>query len=318
MISRFEMKQKFAAAVKALARLSNILAIIIIPIVVTVWTAAFDPAKEPMAFWGGIIPLAVIQTIFFWATNKYSETLPEMYLNNEDLKSEIETSQEIIAYQDSEIDWLEKATDLGLYWSTFQGLIEPAQLSTHENLGLSCQMAIRPMLDVAGTLFGFEYGETWSAAVYKLNQDNNMLQPVWYERAEDHPSTGTPRYWTPGDGHVGAAFMQQRILYTTDANSQQGSLLKPNASNQKPYDRTVYSSFVCAPISLDLNDEVLRFGVLVITSNIAGRFNEHNQDVVLHAAQVLAHLFFARRVAETAPASYVRSDDGRNGDANNG
>jgi signal transduction protein with GAF and PtsI domain len=93
--------------------------------------------------------------------------------------------------------------------------------------------------------------------------------------------------------------MQDRILFTTDMTSDEASmLLKPSLANERPYDPDVYRSFVSAPILLDVTPEPLRFGVLVITSNVAGRFDDDNKTIVAHAAQVLAHLFYWRKLAD--------------------
>lgn len=97
--------------------------------------------------------------------------------------------------------------------------------------------------------------------------------------------------------------MQERILYTTDLTSDEAvMLLKPSASNGRDYDADVYRSFVSAPIVLDVEPIPARYGVLVITSNEAGRFDEENKAVVGQAAQVLAHLFDWRRLASERKA----------------
>jgi signal transduction protein with GAF and PtsI domain len=154
------------------------------------------------------------------------------------------------------------------------------------------------MVEAGGVLFEFDYGEVWSAAVYRYNEGSNLLEPAWWHRPDEHPSEGAPRSWQPGDGHVGSAFMQSRILFTTDAASEETSpLLQPSTGNERDYDSEIYRSFVSAPILLDLKPEPLKFGVLVITSNVAGRFDGENQSVVAHAAQVLAHLFHWRELA---------------------
>ena len=294
-------ENSFREAIRTQSRFVHFLAILGVPAVVGIWLSVVDPAKiGSVAFWMVTVMLILLQVVLYFVTTAYADTLPELHLERVGLQEENEAMIEDIEEADSYIQWLETANRLGGYWSTFQGLLDIIRPEEDDGVSEACRIAISPMIEAAGILFNFGFGEAWSVAVYQLGDRGDLLVPVWWKRAEDHPSQGTPRSWRPGDGHVGSAFMQDRILFTTDMTSEEASmLLKPSVANGRQYDDSVYRSFVSAPILLDAEPHPVRFGVLVITSDVAGRFDEDNRTVVAHAAQVLAHLFNWRRLANT-------------------
>ena len=290
---------KFRRAVRKQNRFVNFLAILGVPTVVGVWLSVSSADQVGnIAFWGVTGLLVLLQIILYFVTTTYAETVPELHLERAELQEIQEHLTSAVEDSDRYIEWLEKAAKIGTFWTTFQGLISAVSPESDEEFGEACRLALSPMIDAAGVLFDFSFGEVWSIAVYRLNDKGDLLEPVWWKRAEDHPSEGAPRTWRPGDGHVGSAFMQDRILYTTDMTSDDASmLLKPSVSNNQPYDNDVYRSFVSAPILLDLQPEPMRYGVLVITSSEIGRFDDENKSIVSQAAQVIAHLFDWRRLA---------------------
>lgn len=295
---------KFRRAVRAQNRFVNFLAILAVPAVVGIWLSVSRPEQVgEWAFWGVLGSLILLQVVLYFVTTLYAETVPELHLEKTELSELQDRLVEDIAAGDEHIQWMDAANRLAAYWSTFQALITYLDPVDDDAFADACRIAIGPMIDAAGTVFDFEYGEVWSVAVYRLDSTSDFLEPVWWQRPADHPSQGIPRKWRPGDGHVGSAFMQDRILFTTDMSSDDASmLLKPSIANDRPYDSDVYRAFVSAPILLDVKPEPFRFGVIVITSNVAGRFDENNKSIVAHAAQVLAHLFYWRKLANERKA----------------
>lgn len=293
---------RFRRAIRSQNRFVNFLAILGVPTVVGVWLSVVSPEDVGrLAFWSVTALLILLQVALYFVATGYAETVPELHLERSELQEIQGHLTEIIEDGDRHIGWLESANKIGGFWTTFQGLISVLRPENDEKFGEACRIAITPMIEAAGTLFDFDYGEVWSVAVYRLDAKGELLEPVWWRRTEDHPSQSVPRSWRPGDGHVGSAFMQDRILYTTDMTSDEASmLLKPSVSNGRGYDNDVYRSFVSAPILLDLEPDPARYGVLVLTSSEAGRFDEENKAIVGQAAQVLAHLFDWRRLATEA------------------
>lgn len=290
----------FRRAVRAQNRFVNFLAILGAPAVFGTWLSVANSENVGnWPFWIVVGLLAALQVVLYFVTTLYAETLPELHLEKSELAEIQELMAENLAASDDHIGWLEAANTLASYWSTFQGLIAHLDLRDDAGFGDACRIAVGPMIDAAGTLFQFDYGEVWSVVVYRFNASEELLEPVWWQRPADHPSQGVPRTWRPGDGHVGSAFIQDRVLFTTDLTSDVASmLLKPSSANERAYDADVYRSFVSAPIQLDVKPEAFRFGALAITSNVVGRFDEDNRTIVAQAAQVLAHLFDGRNLAD--------------------
>ncbi|WP_310474360.1 GAF domain-containing protein [Sandarakinorhabdus sp.] len=293
---------RFRRAIRSQNRLINFLAILLLPAFIGVWLSVADPLKTGIEiFWAVVVITILFQIVLYFLTMQYADTLPELHLENTELQELHQYMIEHISESDDYIAQLEAVNLLGAYWSTFQGMIAVLSPSNEDSFREACQIAISPMMDAAGILFDFEYGEIWSTSVYGFNESSGLLEPVWWKRSGDHPSgDNEPRSWRSGDGHVGSAFMQERILFTNDLTSDDAAmLLTPSASNVRDYDQAVYRSFVSAPIVLDVQPNPHRFGVLVVTSNVAGRFHEENKAVVAQAAQVLAHLFHWRLLANT-------------------
>lgn len=271
----------------------NFLAILRAPTLLAIWLGAIDVDKVGAGwFWLVIIVLIVFQAVLYSVSNKHAETVPVLHMANAELQAVQDVLTDHIEVSEALTDWLITANQLGAYWATYQALIATTCPDGDEKISDSCRIALTPMMEAADVLFDFEFADSWSVAVYRFNETTERLQPVWWNRTDDHPSSGTPREWRPGDGHVGSAFMQNRVLFTNDiVHDETAILLKPSASNSKDYDDEIYRSFISAPIMLDLEPKPKQFGVLVLTSNQSGRFNDDNKAIVGHAFQVLAHLF---------------------------
>lgn len=284
---------KFRAAVKGQNKLVNFLAILAVPTGLAVWLGVASAESVGWVwFWGVLAVLIVLQIVLYFVSTKYSETVPALHLNVEQLEGEYTEAQRNLNESSMQVEWLKTANRLGTFWSTFQGMIQETSPASDEAFSDSCRIAMTPMIEAAGILFNFGYDDTWSICIYALDTETDLLVPVWHKRSEEHPSEGRPRSWQRGDGHVGSAFMQNRILFTVDmADTDASMLLQPSAENSRDYDSDVYRSFVSAPITLDLATGPAQYGVLVITSNVTGRFGTHNKSIVGRAAQVLAHLF---------------------------
>lgn len=292
---------RFRSAVKSLARFSNFLAILAVPTFLAIWLELATPERVGRAlFWSVLASVIAIQLVLFLITTRFAGNLPELHVQLEDerdqiqvLKAELTTQQEVSAR-------LEAASELGIVWSTMQGLLPSFGLGTSATLSKAVEVASQPMIWAARPLFKFEYNDVWSIAVYGYDATEDILKPVWFKRHEKHPrGNKPPRSWKPGDGHVGSAFMRERTLYTIDAAADDASaLVQPSRDNERDYDATIYRSFISAPILLeDAGGASRKYGVIVLTSDVPGRFDAHNQGIMEHAAQVLAHLFDADRLA---------------------
>jgi signal transduction protein with GAF and PtsI domain len=73
--------------------------------------------------------------------------------------------------------------------------------------------------------------------------------------------------------------------------------IRPKAKNEREGDEEFYVSFVSAPITVFEADADRKIGVLVLTSDLPGRFDEDNSKVVEHLAEVLAQFFFYFSIA---------------------
>jgi hypothetical protein len=148
--------------------------------------------------------------------------------------------------------------------------------------------ALQALEQAAPTLFSFAPSEKWSFTVFRANEAENLM-PVERVASASHPRKATlPRSWRAGEGHVGQAFQKRQMIITSDATSQEvAALFRANGSNERPGDDNLYRSYVSAPFGLAADDRK-PLGVLVVTSDVPGRFDFPARQPVELVASVLA------------------------------
>lgn len=91
--------------------------------------------------------------------------------------------------------------------------------------------------------------------------------------------------------------MAQKVLFTSDvAEPSTLNRVYPTPGNVREHDLQTYRSFVTVPLIVDdANDVRHRLGVVALTSNFAGRFDETNVAVVEQLGEVLAQAMWLSR-----------------------
>lgn len=139
-------------------------------------------------------------------------------------------------------------------------------------------------------LFGFSDRELWNFALYIFNEDTHLLVPVWRRKHGRLPSEGLGRTWAIGTGHVGKAFADNEAKITENAIHETiFDHMRAPLTLRRDYDEVVYRSFSAIPIQIG-NEGERPLGILVGTSNQAGRFTKDNSLILYHAANALAML----------------------------
>ncbi len=164
-----------------------------------------------------------------------------------------------------------------------------ARIATAAGLAEAIKDICGGFVEERNTYFGFEHREMWNFAVYLWNPNTSRLEPVWREKARNHPSTGTGRTWGANEGHIGHAFQNRTELITSNAQSAEVAALMGAGNNSLPYDAQAYCSYVSEPI-LATDPSAQPYGVLVATSSKVGRYDPANARVLKHAAVALATL----------------------------
>lgn len=77
---------------------------------------------------------------------------------------------------------------------------------------------LAPLYLSGGDVLGFGGSERWSLTVYLYSASEDKLKPVWREKSRNHPSSDLGRSWGRGQGHVGKAFVDGKIIVTGDAS----------------------------------------------------------------------------------------------------
>lgn len=154
-----------------------------------------------------------------------------------------------------------------------------------------------PIIVDGELFFGFRFAERWSLSVYLFSADRNELVDIWRDKARTHPGGILGRSLRPGDGHVGQAFLNQRSIITVDATADDvRSLVATPPERHRSWDEDVYRSFASFPIGPALTTTDRAYGVLVATSDEAGRFFSGNAWILEEMAGAIALVLLAANV----------------------
>lgn len=132
-------------------------------------------------------------------------------------------------------------------------------------------------------LFNFDVSEKWNFAFYIMK--DGVLKCRFCKRNFSVSPSGY-REWPPGQGHVGLAFHQQDELIEEDISGK--PIYQGRGPLLRAYDEATYRSIVSIYVAdIETRDGV---GVLVATSNVPGRFDSENAQVVRDAGRVLGEI----------------------------
>ncbi|MCM0019606.1 MAG: GAF domain-containing protein [Tagaea sp.] len=147
----------------------------------------------------------------------------------------------------------------------------------------------------AESLFAFDRNELWSLTVYVHDKASASLKHFDRIAPKLHPgSKRVGRTWPVGEGHVGRAWARREPLLSSDATHPDvRDAYKAPHGMTKPDDETLYRSYLSAPIG-GANGGPEPFGVLVATSDKAGRFSNPAIRPIEFAANTLAAFFHLR------------------------
>jgi hypothetical protein len=140
----------------------------------------------------------------------------------------------------------------------------------------------------APILFSFERSEKWSFTVFIADANANLV-PVKRLASAVHPRKDSqPRSWRAGDGHVGQAFQRRQTIVTRDATDPEvAALFRAQGANERKGDDELYRSYVSAPLGSG-GEGRSPLGVLVVTSNVPGRFEDLARQPIELTANLLA------------------------------
>jgi hypothetical protein len=207
---------RFIGFVKSQNRFLKILSVILLPALIAVWTGLIEPSQiGEIVYWLLLILFFCCQIILYFISSS-SDTAVDFYIENSELKTALEQREsELKTLRKQAVD-LHYNLQIAKVFSTIQA--QTINIKTTEDLTQFVQLTCSVLIAAFGNIFKFQFDERWNIAVYQFDEKNNILSCFWRRTSDNHPSKDKlGRTWEPGDGHVGRAFMQQRILQTTDA-----------------------------------------------------------------------------------------------------
>lgn len=265
---------------------------LLMPILAGVFATYYTDLTKvhPALFWLPAITfigLAFVAAMVTWDV----KLAPEVYLELE------EACDKNTALEDR-IDLLALVQEQAIIWSVMvRGYIKRGT-NTPDELDEAIREICGVIVENRDGFFHFKRNELWNFAVYLYDRERDTLVPVWRERHLLHPSVGPGRFWAPGKGHVGLAFVDGAAKITPDATDPGVWSLMNTPATAKPHDEGAYASFISQPIG-PVAEGNRPFGVLVATSNVVGRFDRGNALALRHAASAIATLMHLAYSEET-------------------
>lgn len=151
-------------------------------------------------------------------------------------------------------------------------------------------------------ILGFEGDDIWDFSLFLLDEDERELKCVWRIKDDRHPSSGDPRVWKIGEGHVGKAFADNDDKITSDMTDPSTASLLKMPGKVRPYDETIYCSMISAVLYIPDGssdhkaDELNRgrpIGVLAVSSSVPGRLQEEHKQFLRQLAATASMLLEA-------------------------
>lgn len=246
----------------------------------------------------GLIILAVtslMQAAFVWGSWSKKVFPPNFLIEYEDLVTSYEELGKRHVGNKMEIaNSKESLYHLGLFFRSFHERSYPNDNDTHavvrEKVSTNLNQLFEPLYDGRCALFGFEEDEKFNAAVYIMVPgqpgDSSMLHLVG--RKTNIPKEQLRnRSWRVGTGHAGYTYMRNKPSIIPDVRGY------PELRNdQEDGDNDKYISFATIPLrksnSNPFHSDQDAYGVLLLTSNIANRFNDTPEEMLENFAFVFS------------------------------
>lgn len=290
-------------AVKALSErrrvervLTSVTALAVVPGVCAIlgaFTSDLDKQYGASSVAGIWIAVLIVLAALAVRLNPTGESLLELAVENE------EQEDSIIQLRVREAE-LNDIVDRLAFENTYSASVRSAILTFARQKIDSIEGVEKAVDDLASPLylegeFIFDIGpsEAWSFAVYLYSRSRDVLVPIWRRKSQRHksPHDSLGREWGRGEGHVGKAFVDQRMIITGDSqhpDAEPFSAVPP--AKERSYDKSSYRSFASLPIGPLLTEDGRPYGVLVATSDRVGRFGRDNVGILVQIAGAVASL----------------------------
>lgn len=189
-----------------------------------------------------------------------------------DLLSEIDKNRDL----KGRMKRLEKALTRASARHTYLQMLTQQEVNTagvtRADINRKTELAISFLESLQSELFETTVREKWGYCLYEYDSSVDTLVCVAWKRAWKTPPGHVPRPWKPGEGHVGAAFLNKGELIFPDADKPEVKQLVDPGSKAGAYD-DFYKSVASIPIFDGENGSGPILGVVVATSNRKGRFD---------------------------------------------
>lgn len=144
-------------------------------------------------------------------------------------------------------------------------------------------------------IFGYSGKSYYNMAIYVHSDFHDELASIW--RCCDDRITKTGRRWKPGIGHVGLAFIQNKVKFCDDIIKSDASAHTQMAQEDQKY----YRSFISQPITISLRNPVDNkktgekvVGVLVFTSSEPNQFDLRKHQQFTFFVSKAISMYFSR------------------------
>ncbi|WP_145975073.1 GAF domain-containing protein [Cereibacter sphaeroides] len=255
-----------------------------------------------LAFWLGFITIILTNLVLVFVDRQAVETVSDLHAS--------EAERRHLDRRLADANKTEKAL---VAWTTLTKLVSEVLDSvlgrdiTPQELENAYNFILEAIAERKTRLFGVE-DDYLNISIYEWAPARSELVCIACYRSRPSDISKQHRSWRPGEGHVGKAFELQRELICSDATQPDvAAWVAASPAKTKEADRTKYVSLAAFPIGLNAGQPL---GVLIMTSDVAGRFRNGGSDgagahhgvaALADVASQLAQIMFviqSRRKAE--------------------
>lgn len=248
-------------------RLINLFTAVFLPIIEAILVNRLTDTNEPElknTLWFILGAVIIIHVILAYTQLRSDTPLPSLLVQQQELQDQIESAE---ADADSFLGLA--VISVASIEVINLSLLEIAKLNDEKpSLSDAIDRILYPWIFSRSDIFEFSSDALYSMAVYLSDNDadfRNAILQVTYRKWDDRIGT-SHRKWRAGDGHVGFAFLQDRILFW----SQEGDEVPDALVSTQPLDKDVehYKNVIAAPLKVD---GIVRGGI-IITSSVSDQF----------------------------------------------
>jgi hypothetical protein len=262
----------------------NFLGNLVGPVGFTTVLLYYDPLTKAGFFW----PAASF-VLFVWALG--------IIFSSVGIQTPVEAQQKIHDYENDILSLREEnnflsesvktnnfRVQLARSWTDLISAYNFDNMVDENELKLGIHSILSPFVRSPENIFGYGKNAYWTATVYLYREQDHSLYAIERETSQQENPEDLGRIWPYGEGQVGFAFMQDRLVIVGDQpNDPKAALIHTPPALQKPGDEKLYPCMAAMPLRPPSGTGE-RLGCLIVTSSEPDSLSDETDKDILETA----------------------------------